>query len=81
MMIHILTPSLAFLSSSLSRRYLGMPGLRKLSSVPDQSNHENSATWLVNTHPVIATSRGYRSYLSQAESHVIGSRSNLAAKN
>ncbi|SRR6266699_18724 len=80
-MINILTPSLAFFSNRLSRRYLGIPGLRKLSSVPYQPYHENDATCFINTNQARATNHGYKSYLLQARSHVIDSRSSLASKN
>lgn len=80
-MINILTPSFAFFSNSLSRRYLGIPGLRKLSSVPYQSKHENNPTCFIKTNRARATNHEYKSYLLQARSHVIDSRSSLAAKN
>src|SRR6266702_2167605 len=70
-MIKIFTPSLAFFSNSLSRRYFGIPGLRKLSSAlcqPDSDGNE------ANTNRETATSHECRSCPSQVESHVIGSR-------
>jgi hypothetical protein len=59
-MMNILTPSLAFFSNKLSRRYLGKSGLRKLSSIPYQLNLGNNAALLANTNQATATNHGYK---------------------